>query len=606
MRRFAYIALLTATLFIGIGVSWTAFGKQIDNYAYDFFFRLHQPAPWVPESVILAADEESFSAFGGLLKVRAALARGLETIALVHPRAVAIDFIFTEAQDPQGDQALEDAFAHTPNLILACDLISKGERWDDPLLRFRQHAAAIGHIQADLDSLDAISREIPLEKATAKERRWALSLEALRLSRAAPILESPDELRVGDVVIPSSRKSGRTVRIRYAPVSMGGLPRVSLKELVDHPGIAEKFRGKVVFAGVTAQTAVRDRWMTPLSSSVSMPGIEIHASAFETFAHGLFLRDAPTVSVMLLCLFAVAAAGTAFSMLEGWVANVGALSILLLVHSLPYIAFTQNVVFPFLPGVACGWLSVFAAAAWHAVVVRGRLGRSEAARVQYREAMQFVTHEMKTPLTAIQGSSELMGRYALTEEKRKQMADTINSESKRLAQMIETFLNAERVSGGHMELKRERFAIGETVGRCLERMKPVAERKNILLMVSPLPVEPVSGDRELMEYAFYNLLSNAVKYSAPGTVISVSGTRVKDQIRISVTDQGAGIDAKDLRRIFEKFYRTRSAEQSNEKGTGIGLSIVQQIVAQHSGSVAVASEVGKGSTFTITLPLAKN
>jgi len=604
LRRFGYISLLVATLFAGLLISWNSFGQQIDNYAYDFFFRLYQPPPWEPESIILAADEESFSAFGGLLKVRAALARGLETIAPMRPRAVAIDFIFTEAQDPAGDQALETAFAHTTNLILACDLISNGTRWDDPLPQFRQHASAVGHIQADLDSLDAISREIPLEKATARERRWALSLEAFRLSRHAQIVESPDSLRIGNTVIPSARAAGRSLRIRYAPAAMGGLPRISLKQLADDPKLRERFRNKVVFAGVTAQTAVRDRWMTPLSGSVSMPGIEIHASAFETFAHELFLHDAPLWSVVLLCIATVTAVGLIFAFTGGWQANLLALLLLTMVHTLPYAAFTQSVVFPFLPAVACAWLSVIAAAAWQHVVVRHRLGRSEAARSQYREAMQFVTHEMKTPLTAIQGSSELMGRYALPEEKQKQMADMINAESKRLAQMIETFLNAERISAGQMELKRELFVADEILTRCIERIRPVADRKRIQITKIPLPIEPLTGDRELVEYAFYNLLSNAVKYSPEATLVTISGIRENGRVRVSVADQGVGMDAKDTHRIFEKFYRTKAAEQSHEKGTGIGLSIVDQIVKQHHGTITVRSELGKGSTFTISLPMA--
>jgi len=606
MRRFSYIALLFATLLLSLALSWTAFGQQIDNYAYDFFFRLHQPAPWQPESIILAADEESFSALGGLLNVRTALAHALQQIAPMHPRAVAIDFIFTEAQDPTGDRLLEDAFRATPHLILACDLIGNGERWDDPLPRFRQYATAVGHIQADLDPLDAISREIPLEKATSRDRRWALSLEAFRVSLGVPITESPEDLRVGDTVIPSSRASGRSVRIRYAPASMGGLPRISLKQLADDPTLAERFRGKVVFAGVTAQTAVRDRWMTPLSGSVSMPGIEIHASAFETFAHGLFLRDAPLTAVVLVCVFITVASGCIFAFLNGWAANAAALALLLVAHALPYVTFTQSVVFPFMPVAASAWLSVIAAAAWQHVITRNQLGRSEAARAQYREAMQFVTHEMKTPLTAIQGSSELMGRYALPEEKRKQMAQMINSESKRLAQMIETFLNSERLSQGQLELKRERFSPEEIVERSVERIRLVADRKAIRVSIKPLPAAPLTGDRELMEFAIYNLLTNAVKYSPPDSLVTVSGIRENGRIHVSVQDQGVGISPKDVRRIFERFYRTKTAEQSNEKGTGIGLSIVEQIVEQHGGTVAVQSEIGKGSTFTVSLPIAAN
>ena len=604
MRRLGYISLLLLTFATGMALSWSSFGQQIDNYAYDFLFRLHQPPPWKPESIILAADEESFASLGGLLKVREALAAGLMRIAPVHPRAVAIDFILSEAQSPEGDLALEQAFGQTQNLILACDLISNGERWDEPLDRFRRHAAAIGHIQADLDPLDAISREIPLEKATARERRWALSLEAFRLSTGSAIVESPEEVRVGNVVIPSSRASGRSVRIRYAPVSMGGLPRISLKQLADRPELAERFRGKVVFAGVTAQTAVRDRWMTPLSGSVSMPGIEIHANAFETFAHGLFLRSTPLTVVLLVSAVVVLTAGLIFGLLEGWAANGAATLLLLLVHALPYAAFTRSVVFPFMPAVACGWLSVIAAAAWQHVVVRHRLRHSESARTQYREAMQFVTHEMKTPLTAIQGSSELMGRYALPEEKQKQMAATINSESKRLAQMIETFLNAERLSAGQMELKRERCEPAELLKRCVDRIRVIAERKEIGLHLQTLPAVTVEGDRELLEFAFYNLLSNAVKYSASGTEVTIAGAMEGSRVWVAVQDQGVGIAPKDAKRVFEKFYRTRDAERSNEKGTGIGLSIVDQIVRQHGGTVTLRSELGRGSTFTVSLPMA--
>ncbi len=601
LRRFGYISLLACTFVLGLTLSW-AFGTQMDNHVYDIFFRLHAPAPWQPESIILAADEESFSALGGLLKIREALAHGLEAIAPVHPRAVAIDFIFSDAQDSSADNALENAFRATPHLILACDLIGNGERWDDPLPRFRRHAEAVGHIQADLDPLDAISREIPLEKATAHERRWALSLEAFRVSRKTLIVESPDQLRVGSLVIPSSRERGRSVRIRYAPLSMDGIPRVSLKQLVDHPELAERFRNKVVFAGTTALSAGRDRWTTPLSGSVTMPGIEIHANAFETFAQGVFLRDVSPTIVVLSALLAVVLSGFIYVRLIGWQANAAAAGMLLLATLIPYVAFTRNLVFPFTPLVFCAWLSAIAAAAWQHVVVRKQLGRSEAARAQYRETMQFVTHEMKTPLTAIQGSSELMGRYALPEEKRKQMANMINSESKRLAQMIETFLNAERLAAGQMELKRERLFPTEILERCVERIRPVADRKTIQIHMDPLPPEPLNGDRELMEYAFYNLLTNAVKYSPPDTVVTVSGARENGRVRVSVADQGVGIDAKDARRIFEKFYRTKSAEQGAEKGTGIGLSIVEQIVERHGGSIAVESILGKGSTFTVSLP----
>jgi len=113
------------------------------------------------------------------------------------------------------------------------------------------------------------------------------------------------------------------------------------------------------------------------------------------------------------------------------------------------------------------------------------------------------------------------------------------------------------------------------------------------------------GDRELMEYAFYNLLTNAVKYSPPSTEVTVRAERDGDRVRISVKDQGIGMDRKEVRKIFQKFYRTKKAEESGEAGTGIGLSIVEQIVTQHGGSIDVSSSPGRGSCFTLVLPAQK-
>jgi signal transduction histidine kinase len=105
-----------------------------------------------------------------------------------------------------------------------------------------------------------------------------------------------------------------------------------------------------------------------------------------------------------------------------------------------------------------------------------------------------------------------------------------------------------------------------------------------------------------MEYVVYNLLTNAVKYSNPDTQISVACRLEGGQARLSVLDQGIGMDAKELHQIFKKFYRTKRAEASGEAGTGIGLSIVEQIVQHHRGKMEVTSEPGKGSCFTVVMP----
>jgi signal transduction histidine kinase len=194
-----------------------------------------------------------------------------------------------------------------------------------------------------------------------------------------------------------------------------------------------------------------------------------------------------------------------------------------------------------------------------------------------------------------------MGRYNLSEDKRKQIAEMINQESKRLARMIQTFLDVERLSDGQMELKRETFGAREVVESCVQRARPLAERKNIGIEIQELE-GALEGDRELMEYVVYNLLTNAVKYSNSDTKIIVACRADGGQLRLSVRDQGIGMDAKELQQIFQKFYRTKRAETSGEAGTGLGLSIVDQIVHHHGGKMEVTSEPGKGSCFTVVLP----
>lgn len=602
---FSLAALMAGSVVLSLALSWTtAFGRQLDNYAYDFLFRLLQPAPWTPASIVLAIDEPTLAKYGGNTGIRSAVADGLERIVAAHPAAVAVDVILAEASTPAVDERLEKAFAATKNLVLASYLL-ENQTWNNPIPQFRQHAFAVGHVQASFDRYDSVSREVPLMKVAGRDRRWSLALEAYLAVHGTQILESPDELVVGSLHVPSrlrEQHDGRTLRVRYPPSAMGRLPRISVAALDAEPALASHFAGKVVFVGETA-LAAGDSWATPYSNGNTTPGIEMHASEFETLAQKKFLTDAPYTGVVALCFLLAIGAGMAFALSAGWVANTVAVAVAAASQAIPALAFTESSVWPWLPGTVTAVVSIAAAAAWRHFLVRRELVQAEQEKNRYQKAMQFVTHEMRTPLTAIQGSSELISRYgSMPEAKRKQMAELINAESKRLARMIETFLSVERLSAGQMEMKQERFLLPELVARCAERARAFAEGKQIEIDVEELPPDELSGDRELMEYAVYNLLTNAVKYSPAQTRVRVFSEDDKGgRVRLSIEDQGIGMDRKELSRIFEKFYRTKRAEQSGEAGTGIGLSIVEQIVTQHGGSIQVASEPGKGSCFTLVL-----
>ncbi len=599
-----YVALLGAAFVAAVAGSWF-FGAEIDQWAYDFLFRLHQPAPWQTQAVVLAIDEPTLRAApGGIRGIRGSLAQALPLIAAARPSVVAIDLILADrGADPAVDAALAEAFRITPNLVLATDLTSSG--WDLPRAEFRQYAAALGHVHAQPDA-DGVTRGIPLEKRLGRDRYWALSFEAYRLSRRAQAVEtSGGGLEVGGRAIPiAAGPDGRYMRVRFTPPGTE-IPQVSLEGLLRNPALAAQFTGKVVFVGVTAVTEVSDRLLTPYSMGRQTTGIEINANAFETLSQGLFLTDVGPIWGVLFSLGLAAAIGLAFRYLPGWQAYAAGGAALALSSLATSYFFVHHRIFPFVTPFSAAWLSFVSAAAFYHLVVRKDWQKEQAARARYQQAMHFVTHEMRTPLSAIQGSSELISKYALNEEKLKQIATLINSESKRLARMVEIFLNVERLSAGQMELKHESIAVGELLALCVERAQPLAERKRITVTLRPFRELWVTGDRELLEYACYNLLTNAIKYSPQQTEVTISARWKGEEARIAVQDQGIGMDQKELKQIFRKFYRTKKAEESGEAGTGIGLSIVQQIVEQHNGRIEVTSAPGEGSCFTLALPMAQ-
>ena len=596
-QTLGYIGILAAALAIAVISGRTSVATQIDDYAYDWMFRLHPPQAAQSRCMILAIDDPTHNAMGGVQGYRRMLATALELITPAQPKVIAIDMVLADKENPAEDERLARAMQGANNLVLVAHL-SNG-RWEIPLPGFRASAAGLGHDEADENSTDGVTRQIPLEERTANERYWSLAVEAFRLARGERILESPQDMQIGDELIPAARTShlNRPLRVLYATEPV---PQISLKDLVDKPELANRFRGQVVFLGVTSISGSYDRVATPYGQG-RIPGVEVHARLFDTLERGQFLTDAPASAVFAFCLLAGIAAGLIFAFLSGSPAYLAAAALLLAAHATLFLLFRQGVVFPYFAPLASAWLTSVAAASYQHFVVRRQLHKSETDRQRYQQAIHFVTHEMRTPLTAIQGSSELMGRYNLTEEKRKQIADMINQESKRLARMIQTFLDVERLSDGQMELKREPFSAREIVEACIQRARPLAERKNIHIRTNVLEGD-LQGDRELMEYVVYNLLTNAVKYSNADTEITAWCLPQGDQLRLSVKDQGIGMDARELRQIFQKFYRTKRAEASGEAGTGIGLSIVEQIVHYHGGKMEVTSEPGKGSCFTVVLP----
>jgi signal transduction histidine kinase/CHASE2 domain-containing sensor protein len=219
------------------------------------------------------------------------------------------------------------------------------------------------------------------------------------------------------------------------------------------------------------------------------------------------------------------------------------------------------------------------------------------------EVMSLVTHELRTPLTAIQGMSEVLAQFDVDADRRREMHVAINEEARRLARMIDEYLDITRIEAGARPLKKMPLRVDALVERVLLLLDPIASSRGIPITCEfdkDLPV--VMADPDLLAQAITNVIANAIKYSPSGRGIRVSLRTDGNDLLIEVADKGYGIASTDVNRIFEKFYRVPRVENADEPGTGLGLAFVREIMDSHGGYVTVESEVGSGSTFTLRLP----
>lgn len=216
-----------------------------------------------------------------------------------------------------------------------------------------------------------------------------------------------------------------------------------------------------------------------------------------------------------------------------------------------------------------------------------------------------VSHELKTPITSIKGFVETLADGALEDPAQaRRFLDIIDRHAQRLEDIIEDLLalaRLEQQEGRPLETERIPLLLVLENARLVCRLKS-DEKKITTAVVCPQDLE-ISANKTLLEQAFVNLLDNAVKYSGPSTTVRIEAYAEGGEVVAKVIDQGIGIPAKDLSRIFERFYRVDKGRSRDAGGTGLGLSIVKHVMAAHGGSVSVESWEGTGTTFTLRFPI---
>ena len=233
--------------------------------------------------------------------------------------------------------------------------------------------------------------------------------------------------------------------------------------------------------------------------------------------------------------------------------------------------------------------------------------RSRAPRSQLRaDFIATVSHELRTPLAAVHGAAKTLQREDLSLGRHvfRQLLALISDQSERLAEMVDDILLASRVDSVELELETEYVDATQLAAEVIAAIRTHADEGLTLELIERPALPRVAADRDKLRQVVTNLVANAVKYSPLGGRIEVE-TKVHDgQLGIVVRDEGIGIEPAEQGLIFEKFYRADANMIRGVSGSGLGLYISRALVHRMGGTISVESQLGKGSTFVVTLPLA--
>jgi signal transduction histidine kinase len=231
----------------------------------------------------------------------------------------------------------------------------------------------------------------------------------------------------------------------------------------------------------------------------------------------------------------------------------------------------------------------------------------EAASRHKSEFLANMSHELRTPLNAVIGFSEVLLQRMFGElnDKQDEYLKDIYASGQHLLSLINDILDLSKIEAGRMELAPAPFHLPTALENAVTLVKERAGRHGIVLQVDVDPrLGEVVGDERKIKQVLLNLLSNAVKFTPEGGRISLKASRTDGAVEIAVTDTGIGIAPEDQAAIFEEFRQVGTDETRKQEGTGLGLTLAKKFIELHGGRIWVESELGRGSTFTFTLPVA--
>lgn len=238
------------------------------------------------------------------------------------------------------------------------------------------------------------------------------------------------------------------------------------------------------------------------------------------------------------------------------------------------------------------------------IVIIKNITESEKLNNMRKEFVANVSHELKTPLCSIKGYSETMLERDLKAEEIEKFAKVINDEANRMDRIVADLLQLSRFDSKKTVWNKIKLNLDDLAKQVVENMQYVAkEKRHSLKCIVNMVPPPVYVDKDAIEQVIINILSNSIKYTPDGGEITVYIGAAGGKAYMKFVDNGIGIPEKELKRIFERFYRVDKARSREMGGTGLGLSIVKEILTEHEGTVEIKSEVGMGTELIVTIPV---
>jgi len=393
----------------------------------------------------------------------------------------------------------------------------------------------------------------------------------------------------------------------------GTYPTTTFEDVMDKRFQPGHFKNKIVLIGNDHGGSVRDYVKTPFSKDAkAMTLVEVHANMFDTLIqNNAPIQAAPWLNILVTVLTSLITVYVLFTMKPirslTILAITGAVLLVLSALALWPGGWWVKMAHPFLAIFLCYYffipyrLIIENRRSWEYYQKNKLLSQVEELKGNF---ISMMSHDLKTPIARIQGMTDviLKDQQPLSSQQR-EAVDTIRHSGEDLLKFINAILNYGKIESQGVDLHMQSRDVNSLLKDVIHKHEFLAKVKRIPIQFESEPLFPIQMDPDLMKQVFSNLIENAIKYSPEESLVQIYSEEIDGKVIVRVTDSGPGIPEDELVNIFMKFFRSKNAKSSPIKGSGLGLYLAKYFTELHQGRILVESTYGKGSTFTVELPL---